>query len=141
MAAARNVRPRAAAIWLLVALTAAAAVALYVAVVRDLPAYTDGFHAPWWALAAGFAATEVFVIHAHVRGSAHTLSLSELPLVAGLLLATPQERATYASERIPLGRAGRADEIAAAYAFLASDDASFVHGEALVIDGGQLAVM
>jgi NAD(P)-dependent dehydrogenase (short-subunit alcohol dehydrogenase family) len=56
-------------------------------------------------------------------------------------LATPQERAAYSRERIPLGRAGRADEVAAAYAFLASDDASFVHGEALVVDGGQLAVM
>jgi NAD(P)-dependent dehydrogenase (short-subunit alcohol dehydrogenase family) len=56
-------------------------------------------------------------------------------------LATPEERAVYARERIPLGRAGRADEVAAAYAFLASEDSSFVHGEALVIDGGQLAVM
>jgi NAD(P)-dependent dehydrogenase (short-subunit alcohol dehydrogenase family) len=49
--------------------------------------------------------------------------------------------ASYARERIPLGRAGRAEEVAAAYAFLASDDASFIHGAALVIDGGQLAVM
>ena len=48
---------------------------------------------------------------------------------------------SYASARIPLGRAGRAEEVAAAYAFLASDDASFIHGAALVIDGGQLAVM
>jgi NAD(P)-dependent dehydrogenase (short-subunit alcohol dehydrogenase family) len=48
---------------------------------------------------------------------------------------------TYVRERIPLGRAGDADEVAAAYAFLASDDASFIHGEALVIDGGQIAVM
>jgi 3-oxoacyl-[acyl-carrier protein] reductase len=47
----------------------------------------------------------------------------------------------YARDRIPLGRAGTADEVAAAYAFLASDDASFVHGTGLVIDGGQLAVM
>ena len=47
----------------------------------------------------------------------------------------------YARTRIPLGRAGRAEEVAAAYAFLASDDASFIHGTALVIDGGQLAVM
>jgi 3-oxoacyl-[acyl-carrier protein] reductase len=47
----------------------------------------------------------------------------------------------YTSARIPLGRAGRAEEVAAAYAFLASDDASFIHGTALVIDGGQLAVM
>ena len=49
--------------------------------------------------------------------------------------------AAYASERIPLGRVGRAEEVAAAYAFLASDDASFIHGAGLVIDGGQLAVM
>ena len=47
----------------------------------------------------------------------------------------------YARERIPLGRAGEDEEVAAAYAFLASDDASFIHGAALVIDGGQLAVM
>ena len=90
MAADRAGRLRGAAIWLLVALTALATVILYVTVVRDLPAYTDGFHIPWWALAVGFAATEVFVVHAHIRGSSHTLSLSELPLVAGLLLAAPR---------------------------------------------------
>jgi NAD(P)-dependent dehydrogenase (short-subunit alcohol dehydrogenase family) len=47
----------------------------------------------------------------------------------------------YERTRIPLGRRGQASEVAAAYAFLASDDASFVHGEALVVDGGQVAVM
>ena len=31
------------------------------------------------------------------------------------------------------------EDVAAAYAFLASDDAAFIHGSALVIDGGQLA--
>jgi NAD(P)-dependent dehydrogenase (short-subunit alcohol dehydrogenase family) len=63
----------------------------------------------------------------------------DTPLNDGL--ATPEERAAYARDRVPLGRAGRADEIASAYAFLASDEASYVHGEALVVDGGQLAVM
>ena len=91
MKAEGNARLRSAAIWLLIGLIAATTVALYLAVVRDLPAYTDGFRVPWWALALGFAATEVLVIHAHVRGSTHTLSLSELPLVAGLLLGAPQE--------------------------------------------------
>jgi 3-oxoacyl-[acyl-carrier protein] reductase len=49
--------------------------------------------------------------------------------------------AAYARDRIPLRRTGRPEEVAAAYAFLASDDASFIHGAGLVIDGGQLAWM
>ena len=49
--------------------------------------------------------------------------------------------ADYERDKIPSGRAGTPEEVAAAYAFLASDDASFIHGEALVIDGGQTAIM
>jgi NAD(P)-dependent dehydrogenase (short-subunit alcohol dehydrogenase family) len=40
--------------------------------------------------------------------------------------------------RVPLGRRAGADEAAAAAAFLASDDASFVNGHMLVVDGGFL---
>ena len=56
-------------------------------------------------------------------------------------LASEQEFQAYERDHIPLGRRGTPDEVAAAYAFLASDDASFVHGAALVVDGGQTAVM
>jgi NAD(P)-dependent dehydrogenase (short-subunit alcohol dehydrogenase family) len=48
---------------------------------------------------------------------------------------------TYARESIPLGRRGLPSEVAAVYAFLASDEASFISGCELVVDGGQLAVM
>jgi NAD(P)-dependent dehydrogenase (short-subunit alcohol dehydrogenase family) len=42
-------------------------------------------------------------------------------------------------DKTPMRRFGRPEEIAAAAAFLASDDASFVTGAALVVDGGMTA--
>ena len=50
----------------------------------------------------------------------------------------PEVRAEY-EKAIPMGRVGRADEIAGVIAFLASDDASYMTGEAVVVDGGLTA--
>lgn len=40
---------------------------------------------------------------------------------------------------VPIGRAGTPEEIASVIAFLASDDASFVNGQVIAVDGGWLA--
>jgi diguanylate cyclase (GGDEF)-like protein len=43
----------------------------------------------WWQLAMLFFVTEICVMHLHVRRDAHSLSLSEIPLVLGLLFGSP----------------------------------------------------
>ncbi|WP_205814106.1 glucose 1-dehydrogenase [Microbacterium sp. K24] len=47
----------------------------------------------------------------------------------------PTKRAEV-EKHIPFGRAGTADEVAAAFVFLASDDASYITGQTLYADGG-----
>ena len=53
-----------------------------------------------------------------------------------LTASLPQDLVDLAIERTPLGRTGTAEDIAAAVAFLASDEASFVTGQILAVDGG-----
>jgi hypothetical protein len=61
-------------------------------------------------------------------------------------ILTPMQEAEYTPEmlracqsKIPLGRLGRPQEVAALFAFLASDDAAFITGHYFVIDGGEIA--
>ncbi len=55
------------------------------------------------------------------------------------VLASPEARRTILS-RTPLGRCGEPEEVASICAFLASDDASYMTGQTLFVDGGRMAL-
>ena len=57
------------------------------------------------------------------------------PLLQELFAKDP-ERAARRLVHVPMGRFGEAEEIAAAVAFLASDDASFITASTFLVDGG-----
>jgi meso-butanediol dehydrogenase/(S,S)-butanediol dehydrogenase/diacetyl reductase len=61
-------------------------------------------------------------------------------------IMTPMQEAEYTIEmrqvyenKLPLHKLGKPDDVAALFAFLASDDAAFITGQYFVIDGGEIA--
>jgi len=73
-----------------------------------------------------------------VRVNAISPGVIETPMVERAAAANP-EMIEAVSEATPMGRVGNPEEIGDAAVWLCSDDASFVTGETLVIDGGYVS--
>ncbi len=58
------------------------------------------------------------------------------PIATDMLSALPEDQLDAYADAVPLGRLGRPEEIAAAVRFLASDEAGYITGAVLPVDGG-----
>lgn len=78
----------------------------------------------------------------HIRVNAVSPGVTETAGLDELFGGGAQAQGTkdYLAGLIPAGRVGQPDEIAKAVLFLASDDASFVNGIELFVDGGQAQI-
>jgi NAD(P)-dependent dehydrogenase (short-subunit alcohol dehydrogenase family) len=75
----------------------------------------------------------------NIRVNAVCPGYIKTPLTKELYEGPNSERLIKEQLRVPLGRWGEPDEIGKVAAFLASDDASFITGQAIVVDGGVTA--
>ena len=67
-----------------------------------------------------------------VRVNAVAPGFINTPMVA----AMPEKIRTELSQKVHLGRMGQPEEVANVYAFLASDEASYINGEVIEVSGG-----
>jgi len=67
-----------------------------------------------------------------IRVNAVAPGFVETPILATI----PEKVMQHMRDQVPLGRMGRPEEIASVYAFLASDDASYINGAVIEVSGG-----
>ncbi len=99
---------------------------------------------------AGYSAAKAAIINfsraAAAEGAASGIRVNivipavvETPATAGMLADEASRQNT--EKLIPMGRVGQPEELANAILFLASDEASYITGAALPVDGGRSAVL
>jgi meso-butanediol dehydrogenase/(S,S)-butanediol dehydrogenase/diacetyl reductase len=99
---------------------------------------------------AGYSAAKAAIINfsraAAAEGAPQNIRVNvvvpavvETPATAGMLADENSRKGT--EKLIPMGRVGQPGELANAILFLASDEASYVTGAALPVDGGRSAVL
>lgn len=99
---------------------------------------------------AGYSASKAAVVNfsraAAAEGASDNIRVNvvipavvQTPATAGML--SDEGMLNNTNRLIPMGRVGRSDELASAIAFLASDDASYITGACLPVDGGRAAVL
>jgi diguanylate cyclase (GGDEF)-like protein len=76
-------------VWMLTAILGGLAVLLGLLLVPDAPPASARFVLPWWLLLAFFYIAEAKVFHLHIGRSAHSFSMSEIPVAVGLILVAP----------------------------------------------------
>jgi len=102
---------------------------------------------PWMAgYSAAKAAVDNFSRAAAAEGAPHGVRVNvvipavvETPATAGMLADEASRKNT--EKLIPMGRVGQPEELANAILFLASDEASYITGASLPVDGGRSSVL
>lgn len=97
---------------------------------------SPGYHAAKGAVRLMTKSTAIHWAKEGIRVNSVHPGFIDTPIIAGAK-GTPFE--DLLTTVTPMGRLGKPEEIAAGVAFLASDDASFVTGTELFIDGGYMA--
>jgi diguanylate cyclase (GGDEF)-like protein len=77
-------------VWTLTLCLAAVASTIALTRLDGLGIFAEDYAVPWWSLIPLFVLVEVTVVHVDLQRETQTISLSEVPVVLGLFLVTPQ---------------------------------------------------
>ena len=107
----------------------------------SMAAFYGHYNYPYAASKAGVVALTrslaVGLAKYNIRVNCVAPGLIATPMVEGLM---GPRRDTTVEQRVPLKRHGKAEEVAHAVLFLASDEASFITGQTICVDGGMSAM-